>query len=295
MASRLFDRYGHTPLMCAVTSPQASVELTAFLIEKGALVTVVSQARYEQGRSVLSLAIRGGDPRKVALLIENGADVLYSHSSGYDALLDVAYSVGVEGNPHLVDLINLLIAKGAALSTVSSYDEAALSSPSCAGRFDAVQVLLDAGADPSRLEWTDLHRAVALGSADDVRDAVGRGAEIEMRDRRKRTPFLLAVQTGEVAKAEILLQSGASFRATGHCGCPALFFAIENPDDAMLDWLLRVGADIEQTDEFGDSPLIVAADTATPTLSRPCFHVAQRLKCNDVVRRPLPSPAVGTS
>lgn len=254
------DRHGHTPLMSAVTSAQASVDLTALLIENGASVNAISQARYEQGRSVLSLAIRGGDPGKVALLIEHGADVLYSHSGGYDALLDVPYSADVEGNPRLVDLLKLLIANGAALNTVSSYNEAALSGLSCSGRFDAVQVLLDAGADPGRLEWTALHRAVALGSGEDVRDALDRGADIELRDRRKRTPFLLAVQTGDVAKAEMLVQRGANLRAAGHCGAPALFFAIENPHDAMLDWLLRHGADIEQTDEFGDTPLMTAAE-----------------------------------
>ena len=256
-----FDRHGHTPLMIAVTNSNASVELVAFLIEKGAQVSIASCAQYEQGRSVLSLAIQGGDPRKVALLIENSADVSYVYSASYDALLDVVHSRNVEGNSQLVPLIRLLIANGAALNTVSSHDEAALSGLSCCGRFDAVQALLDAGAEPSRLGWTALHRAVALGTLEQVREAlVDRGADIERRDRRNRTPFLLAVQTGDVAKAKVLIRRGANFRATGHCGIPALFLAIENRHMVMFDWLLRTGADMEHTDDFGVNSLIRAAE-----------------------------------
>ncbi len=244
--------------MSAVMSASASIKLTAFLIEKGAQVGAVSRNHYEQGRSVLSLGIRGGNPGKVALLIRNGANVLYKYSAGYDALLDAAFSTNVTGNPQLTDLIKLLVAKGVALNTVSTYDEAALSSLSCSGRFDAVRVLLDAGVDPGRLGWVQLHHAVALGSLEDVREVLDRGADIEQRDRRNRTPFLLAVQTGDIAKAELLLQHGANFHATGHCGAPNLFFAIENRHPAMFDWLLAHGADIEQTDDFGTTPLLEA-------------------------------------
>ena len=245
--------------MNAVISPNASIELAEFLIAKGAQVSAISSNRYEPGRSVLSLAIKGGNPKKVALLLKHGANVFYT-SSGHDALLDAALSTGVVGNPQLTDLIRLLVAHGVALNTASSYNEAALSILSCSGQFNAVRVLLDAGADPGKLGWMRLHRALALGSLEDVREALDHGADIEQRDGYNRTPFLLAVQTGDIAKAELLLQRGASLHATGHCGSPNLFFAIENRHSAMFDWLLRHGAGIEQTDEFGKNPLRAAAE-----------------------------------
>jgi ankyrin repeat protein len=251
---------GHTPLMVAAESPRAPLEMIEFLIAAGAKLHEQSRHPYEFNRSVLSLAIRAGDPTKVALLIDKGANVHYTYSAGYDALLDAACGTDTETNPLLVDLVKLLIAHGVKLNTKSTYDEAALSVLSCSGRFDAAQALLDAGADASRLEWTALHRAVALGSLDQVRHALDTGIDIEARDRRSRTSFLLAIQTGDVDKAELLIQRGAKSRVRGHCGAPPLFFAIENYHAPMLGWLLRIGADIEQTNQFGETPLMRAAE-----------------------------------
>jgi ankyrin repeat protein len=261
-----FDQHGHTPLMVAVQS-DAPVEVVDFLIEKRARLDDVSRGFYGSGQPVLALAIRKGDLRKVALLIEKGADINYSRSGGYDALVDAAFAQAPDES-HLVDLLKLLIRNGAALNTTSIYGESALGVLSRYGHFDAVRGLLDAGADPGCLGWNELHRAVALGSLEEVESLVDNGADIEMRDTRYRTPFLLAVQTGVVKKSECLMRRGANSRAQGHCGAPPLFFAIENHHEAMVDWLLRTGADIEQIDEFGATPLMTATDCDNATAVR---------------------------
>lgn len=259
MSLHAFDLHGHTPLMVAVKSPSASLEVLEFLIGEGAPMDDISREPYE-GRNVLSLAIRSGDPAKVALLIEKGADVHYASRAGYDALLDAAYGANYRDSPELITLIRLLIAKGAALDTASQYNETAIGTFSRFGRFDAVRTLIEAGADPARLKWTPLHRAVAIGTFDEVRELVESGADIEERDHRDRTPFLLAVQAGDIDKAEFLLERGATSRARGHCDTPALHCAIESHRTAMLEWLIRLGADIEQTNQFGATPLITAAE-----------------------------------
>jgi len=48
--------------------------------------------------------------------------------------------------------MRLLIDRGADLDAVSDYGESALSVASNTGRFDAVRLLLDAGADPAPLD-----------------------------------------------------------------------------------------------------------------------------------------------
>ena len=254
-----FNLRGRTPLMVAVQSPDTPIEVVEFLIEMGARLDDISRAHFESG-NVLSRAIRAGDPRKVALLIQKGADVHYTHSGGYDALLDAAYGANFQERPQLIDLMKMLISNGAALQTESSYGETAIGTFSRFGRFDAVQVLVEAGVDPGRLRWNALQRAVAFGTLDEVQKLVTQGASIEERDQRERTPFLLAVQAGDLNKAEFLLQRGASSRARGHCDTPALFYAIESHRAAMTDWLLRIGADMEQTDQFGETPLTTAAE-----------------------------------
>jgi ankyrin repeat protein len=254
-----YNRQGHTALMVAVQSAKASVELVALLIEKGARVDDVSKAPYETG-PVLALAIKAGDLEKVSLLIDKGADPRYKDPNGYNALVDAAYGANYLDRPRLCELLRLLIASGSALRAESDYGETAIGVFSRFGRFDAIQVLLDAGMDTARLGWNPLHQAVALGSLGEVRRLIDEGADIEARDHYKSTPFLLAAQTGDVEKGEFLLQRGANSRAVGHCGIPALSLAIESHRQTMVQWLLRIGADVEQTDEFGNTALRTAVE-----------------------------------
>jgi ankyrin repeat protein len=253
------DRSGLTPLMHAVLSPKASVEMVRALIEHGASIHQEGREFYEH-HGVIALALAGGDPQKITLLLEHGADIHYKRSKGYDALVDAVHGRDVLHDAHLIDLLKLLIASGVELSGTTSYQESGLRVLSRIGRFDAVGVLLDARADADHLEWTPLIRAVALGSLADVRKEIESGASLEDKDWWERTAWLIAIQTGDIAKAQLLLECGANANACGRCGKPPLFYAIENYHTPMLRWLLEIGIPIEQTDEFGMTSLIDAAE-----------------------------------
>jgi len=54
---------------------------------------------------------------------------------------------------------------------------------------------------------------------------------------------------------------GADTQACGRCGKPPLFYAIENHHPPMLRWLLEIGLDPEQTDQFGATCLITAVES----------------------------------
>src|SRR5215813_4048204 len=123
-----------------------------------------SQLSRPTGEADLRRALGEGDPQRVRALIEAGADVRYKRGHGYDALLDAVYGRDVTRDPRLLELLALLVAHGVDLSGVSSYGESGLRVLSRLGRFDAVRVLLEAGADKRQLEWTPLMEAVALGS-----------------------------------------------------------------------------------------------------------------------------------
>lgn len=84
----------------------------------------------------------------------------------------------------------MLIERGVALNGVSRHKESALRVLSRIGRFDAVQLLLDAGADEAQIDWTPLHRAVAFGTLDDVKALIEAGENIEAVDWWERTPWL---------------------------------------------------------------------------------------------------------
>jgi ankyrin repeat protein len=130
----------------------------------------------------LSITLREGDPLKVSALLEAGADIRYKREDGYDALLDAVHGRGMLRDPRLLDLLKLLVASGAELSGVSSYQESGLRVLSHVGRFDAVQLLLEAGADASHLQWTPLIKAVALGAVSEVEKLVEGGAALEETD-----------------------------------------------------------------------------------------------------------------
>jgi ankyrin repeat protein len=242
------DSKGWTPLMYAVSIPEAGIELLRTLIRHGAIIDQTS----------LSYAL--SDIQKLTELMDAGADIRYQTEHGYDALINAAYGRDVLHNPRLPDILNLLISNGVSLRGMTTYGESAVRVLSRIGRFDAVQLLLRAGADPDDVKFTRLIEAVAFGSLADVMNVVESGAELEERDHWERTAWLFAIQTGDIDKARFLLAHGADKNVRGRCGMLPLFYAIENGHVPMLKWLLEIGTDIEQTDDFGHTALRTAVE-----------------------------------
>jgi ankyrin repeat protein len=193
-------------------------------------------------------------------LIASGEDIRYRGEAGYTALLDAVHGRDLARDPRLLPLLRLLIAHGVDLDAVSTYKESGLRVLSHVGRFDAVAVLLAAGADEGQLGWTPLIKAVALGSLADVERLLDAGAPLEAADWWSRTAWLVALQTGALDKAQLLRDRGANTEARGRCGCPPLHYAIEGHHPDVLRWLLEEGQDVEQADEFGATPLWCAVD-----------------------------------
>jgi ankyrin repeat protein len=259
-----YNDAGMTPLMLAVSSPSVSVELVRLLLDKGAEVEQESQGMYGRGRKALSYAISAGDPEKVALLLQHGADIHYRHSGEYDAIIDAVHGRDITRDERLVELLKLLVENGASVIGRTDYCESGIRVASNLGRFDAVRYLLSAGADEKELQWTPLMKAIALGNVDEVKQNLDPGVELEATDSWHRTPWLLAIQTGDVRKAQLLLDYGSDPDARGRLGKPSIFYAISNAHHEMLQWLLDQGADPEQHDDTGTSALIEAAEYGDP-------------------------------
>jgi ankyrin repeat protein len=258
-SDRLSD---YTPLMYAVTSAKAGPDMVRFLLKRGANPNAVHNWSDRIQENVLSLAVQAGNRDKATLVLDAGADIRYERTGRYNVLIDVMHRRNVARDPELLPIIRLLIDRGAKLNTESEHGESALSvaSHKFNGRFDAVQVLLDAGSDPGPLEWTPLMRAIALGTLADVQTELDRGADLAATDRWSRTPWLLSLQVGDVPKAKLLLAAGASREDRGHCSTVPLMYPIANGHVDMLRWLLSEGVNPEDTDEFGDTPLMYAAE-----------------------------------
>ncbi len=266
-AAELANSYndaGMTPLMLAVSSPAASIDLVQLLLDKGAKVGGESRGSYLAGRTVLSYAISAGDPEKVDLLLRHGADIHYRHDGEYDAIIDAVHGRDITHDTRLIELLRLLVENGASVTGRTEYCESGIRVASYRGRFDAVAFLLEAGADEIELRWTPLMKAIALGDLQEIERNLDPGVNLEARDSWHRTPWLLAIQTGDVSKAQLLLDYGSDTDARGRLGKPSLFYAIRNGHHAMLQWLLDLGMDPEQHDETGTTALIEAAEYGDP-------------------------------
>lgn len=282
------DDEGCTALMVAAQNPEADVEILEFLIARGANVNAVrsrkkrrnaplddaGRASLEQlgvdtsiydkaediydRHSVLSYAVRGATYDQVAVLLGAGADVYYVSDHGYSVLISAMYRTDFGSENHQA-ILHALIDRGAPLDIVTKYGESALGVASQRGEFSIVFHLLEHGADPTPLGWTPLFFEVARENLAGVAKLVDEGADLEQRDARERTPFLLSVHAGNLEIAEFLLERGSDPSAKGRCGQTALMVAISRHDATMLQWLIDLGWDVEEPDEFGDFPLNLAA------------------------------------
>lgn len=292
------DTYGHTPLMEACLSPEAGLETLDFLLARGADPNALTcppapagddemdadlptsfeedldpdmRAMLEQSRillrqhralrqqegqerpSVLCVAVKSASLEKLRRLVVAGADPAYTSVHGYTAVILAACA-------QRLDAIELLAAAGAAVSGASRHGESVLSVFSRTADFLAVRRLLELGADPTPLGWTPLLQAVALDTLAEVAARLDDGDDLEATDGWQRTAFLLAVHTGDVEKAELLLARGANSAATGRCGRTALHYPIDGDHRTMLQWLLAQGFDPGRPDDFGHTPLMEAVE-----------------------------------
>ena len=250
-----------TPLMCAISSPDAGSDMVRYLVDHGANVSGIEK---KSKKTVLSLAVQSGNLDKVQLLLDAGADLHYQSEHGYDVLIDAMYSRDIKTDKNLIPMLKLLLERGAPVNGISSYGESAIKVASRVGRFDVVQVLLAAGADADQLQWTELMHAIALEPLETVKELLDTSPDIDTdlyaRDFWNRSPWLLSLQVGDVDKAKLLLAAGAYRDDYGHCGKTPLMYAIENNRVEILEWLIQAGFDIEATDEFAMTPLMMAAE-----------------------------------
>lgn len=245
---------GRTALMQAAQDGDVDVAILELLLQHGASVDLLSTGLYTEEWSVMAFALAGGDPRKVRALLAAGASLHYRRG-GYDALLDAVHHRAVERDPNLLELIDLLIDAGVELSTVSPYGESGLRVLSRIGRFDAVKRLLEAGAAAAQLAFTPLLRAVALEPASEVQRLLEMGASTEERDFWSRTPWLVAILSGDLAKEQLLREHGADPDARGRGEATPLSYAVGSGNPAMLQALIASGQDVDQQDDLGGTAL----------------------------------------
>ena len=174
-------------------------------------------------------AISGGNDNVVRTLLALGADIEEVDSKGRTPLVHAAY----EGREAIC---KLLLEKGASI--------------------DAVR---DVGS-------TLMHNAVVKGSETVGADAAHDGDNIEEVDSEGRTPLAHAAYEGHQAICGLLLENGASRRrCTRQWDHPR---AVQEGKLMAVQLLLIVGADIEEVDPKGRTPVAYAVYECQETICK---------------------------
>jgi ankyrin repeat protein len=264
-------------------------------------------------------------PEVVRLLLEHGADV-HARSTAWRQFVMTccpSYNGDPEGETWIeyggftpllfaaregdIDSAKLLLAAGANINETAPVGTSALVVAAHSGRGAFAAFLLEKGADPNAADagYTALHAAVLRSDLELVKALLEHGANPNARlmkgtpERRSHgdfafdkklvgeTPFLLALEYGELGIARVLAASGADTQATTKDGATALMVATRQGQQRYgaatmfteskgrpfsggpsererltvegVKLLLGLGADINATNEAGDTALHFAA------------------------------------
>lgn len=260
------DNQQYTPLMRAAGSPRADIDILKLLVEAGADVNTTTRSEIsleEQThileRSVLREALAGGRVAKIEYLLDEGADLHYTNPNGYEAMLDLLHGRDLRQDAELLPAARLLLARGAAPNSESTYGESPLRQAVSAGRFDLIKLLLEAGVTPQEAGWSDFVLVLLFGTKEELKSRLSSGADLDTTDQLGLNPFHLTVYQGDEEKAELLVQAGANWNSSSDRGMGPAAMAIEVDQPKMLAWLLSHGVDPEMRDGLYQQNLVQIA------------------------------------
>jgi ankyrin repeat protein len=179
--------------------------------------------------------------RKLAAAVElafqrNDTDTAKHLLTEHEVLLDLNRSIPGGGPPLVIaaanddeGLIQMLLAKGAAVDARGWHGETALIEAASRGRLSTVRILLLHGADlltGDRSGRTPLVAASQTGRDAVVAELLKRGAKVDERDPNwGMTPLMWAAQFGHVGTVRLLLEHGANPGVRDDTGRTALSIA----------------------------------------------------------------------
>ena len=290
------DIHGRTPLYIATHG--GFIDIVRLLLNHGA------DANYLDiyGKNSLHVALQRGSIDIVRLLLNHGADANYVDKYGKNPL-HVALHMGADKIIRLLidlpginswtslhaasqkgqdDIVVSLLNHGVDANHSDSNGRSPLHAASREGHVNVVRLLLDHGAaadHPDRDGWTPLHAASQKGHDGIVRLLLDHGAAPNQRDNRGRTPLHVAWKKSNNRHHSpyLLLRPDAGANSPGSDGWALLRRVSKRGNNNIVQLLLKHGADANQADNDGLTPLHLALRAGTATTSTSYYSVtAQR-------------------
>ena len=268
---RARSKGGFTPLLFAARA--GDVDSARVLLEAGA---EVNEATYD-GMSILLLAAASGHAKLAIFLVENGADpnatdaygitaLHYAMQKGLSILGAVQYVPVAQYmfRPNMPELVKTLLAHGANPNArIEKPKKLTLSVSSRASM---------AGATPFLL-------AAATGDAGLMRLLAASGADPVMPTAQNVTPLMAAAGIGRLQDrrgeeedrnaleaVKVALEMGNDVNAVNDNGRTALYGAARSGGNAIAQFLVEQGANLNVKDKFGMTPWNLASGVLAPNV-----------------------------
>ncbi|HYZ84951.1 MAG TPA: ankyrin repeat domain-containing protein [Bryobacteraceae bacterium] len=258
--------WGNTALHLAAVS--GTVDALKLLLEAGANPSAKSVA------DATPLMFSVSEKEKVRLLLEAGADPNARSKSGRTAFLVASM------NPGSLDVLKMLVAKGAEPKAEDARGMNALVGAAFARDLGMTKYVLDLGVKEKQdsefgcalgaaAPWGDLELVkllIANGGDPHCVNRFGgkvKHGEIELK---LLTPLMVAVPYGGLKVAQALIDAGANVNAVDSRGMTALMLSVvsDRHDPAVTKLLLAKGAKTDLKDKYGATALDWAKRTGNP-------------------------------
>lgn len=265
-----------------------------------------------EGTTALMTAIHARDHDVMSALLEAGADVRRTNRYGVDAM----YVAALNGDAQAV---RALLAAGADPDAALPEGQTALMTAARTGNAEIITALLEAGADgysvnvnahEGFLGQTALMWATAAGHVEAMRALIAAGANVDEHSwliaapeiagdrsmgaswsqipKGRLTALHFAAREGQLEAARTLVAAGADLNITDEYGSTPLILATVNGHLDVAGALLEAGADPKIADEWGRTAIFAATDLHTlDALARAHPRPDDALTPVDIVRLAL--------
>jgi uncharacterized protein len=256
------------------------------------------------GTTPLHWAVHRDDVDLVQRLIKAGARAEVKNNYGVTPLAEAA----VVGDPKV---LRLLVDAGANVNSANADGQTALMVIARTSNVEAAEILLSHGAQVNAVEqWrgqTAVMWAAAEGQAAMVKELVAHGANVNARSKVTNwdrgttaegtglgakfmpagglTALLFAARQGHLDCAQALVEAGADKDQQDPDGISPMVTAIVNAHYDVAAYLAERGADVNLADEYGRSALWAAVDMHTlPHSTRPDNPESETVSSTDLLK-----------
>ena len=298
------DDHQYSPIHDAIRfiDEDQQMKMIGLLISKGANIHL----RGRVGKTALHVAAKKARSKVAHLLLDEGACPNCQDDHKNSPLHAAVWLIDDEEKQ--LDMVNLLISKGADIHLRGQGRRTALHMAAGKARLKTAQILLNEGIDPNSQDDRNnspLEAAICYIDDEDKHQEmidllISKGADIHMKEQGGRSALQMAVYRARLKTARFLLDEGINPNSQDDHKNSPLHDAICYIDDEdilieMIILLISKGADIHLRGHGGRTVLHMAAEKARIKTAQ--FLSNKGISCDsqdDINDTPLQSAIIGT-